>query len=118
MGYREHRRAVRVEVTGGVTTCLLAPDRLVQLKDIGPGGFLIHSPTAIPLAKVHRVRFATADGWQTTLSARSVHSRRCGGLGAPAVFAVGFAFVVNAAERTDEAVAHLIDKVTAVLTFD
>jgi hypothetical protein len=31
---------------------------------------------------------------------------------------VGFAFVFNPAEGTEHAVAHLIDRLTAVLSFD
>jgi hypothetical protein len=118
MGYREHRKAFRIAVSGGVCARLLAPERAVELKDIGSGGFLVHSPVPIPLATRHQVEFSTSDGWRTTLTARSVHSRFLNTPGVPATHAVGFAFVVDAAERTDEAVAQLIDRVTAVLSFD
>ena len=117
MDHREFRRALRLEVSGEVTTRLLDLAEAVELRDVGPGGFLIWSPVDIPAGAVHRVQFTTGDGWTTTLTARSVHGRRLGGRGLTTIHAVGFAFVFSPGEHAEAAVAQLIDKITAVLSF-
>jgi hypothetical protein len=118
MSYREFRRALRLEVSGNVATRLVAVDRPVLLRDIGAGGFLIHSPVPITPGTLHRVEFRTADGWTTTLTARAAHSRLCGSLDGAPCHAVGFSFVVAPTDRTEQQVSHLIDRITAVLSFD
>ena len=118
MNHRELRRALRLEVSGEVTTRLLDLDQPIELRDVGPGGFLLWSPVAIAPESVHRVQFTASDGWTTTLTARSVHVRRLGERGRAPVYAVGFAFVYNPAEATEQAIEHLIDKITASLSFD
>jgi len=118
MTYRELRRALRLEVSGNVTTRLVALDLGVHLRDVGPGGFQISSPVPIAPESVHTVQFTLPDGWTTTLTARTVHARRVPSPIGPATYAVGFAFVFNPAEGTEHAVAHLIDRLTAVLSFD
>ena len=118
MSYREFRRALRLEVSGDVTTRLEGLDRLVELRDVGPGGFQIASPVPFAPETIHKVTFTTRDGWTTTLTARCVHARRLSAGGAPPTYAVGFAFVFSAAEGADHAIAFLIDKLTAVLSFE
>jgi hypothetical protein len=118
MNSRELRRALRLDVSGEVTTRIVDLDQAMELRDAGPGGFLLWSPVAIAPDIVHRVQFTAADGWTTTLPARSVHVRRLGDRGGTPIYAVGFAFVYDPAEATEQAVSDLIDKLTVTLSFD
>ena len=117
MNHRDLRRALRLYGDGVLTARLLDLDQPIDLRDVGPGGFLVWSPAPIAPETVHRVQFTAADGWTTTLIARSVHVRRLGEPGRAPVYAVGFAFVFDLADASDQAVQHLIDKATSSLSF-
>ena len=118
MSYREHRRALRLEVSGEVITRFVGIAEPVELRDVGPGGFLVWSRVPIALQSVQQVQFITGDGWTSTLTARAVHARRVGARGQTPLHAIGFAFVFAPGEPTEAAVSRLIDKITAVLSFD
>jgi hypothetical protein len=118
MSHLEHRRTVRLDVPGDLTTHLPGIAAPVELRDVGPGGFLILSPVAIPVGTVHLARFVDGDGAATTVTARVIHARRVSGPGEPALHSIGLAFVYGPGERTEVAVSRLIDRITAVLTFD
>ena len=109
----DHRRAVRLVVNGEITARLLPVNLRLDVRDLGPGGFLAEAPLRLAIGSVHSVVLAGRDGREVRLQARCAHvRRRTDGAGNPR-FSIGFAFVLANVRAID----GLLDQLTGSLAF-
>jgi hypothetical protein len=110
----ERRKAARVPVGAHVTAHVEADAQSVTLRDISLGGFLLESTQPFHVDAIHQFRIATATGWETVVTARSVHCRQAAG---SSVYLTGFAFVDPTGPEAERRIHQLIDKVSSVVAY-
>jgi hypothetical protein len=103
-----------VPVGSHVTARVDAAAQAVTLRDISLGGFLLESSQPFHVDAIHQFRIATANGWETVVTARSVHCRQPT---ADGVYLTGFAFVDPVGPEAERRIHQLIDKVSSVVTY-
>jgi hypothetical protein len=109
----ERRQFPRRPVAPQVTTQLESNAQAVTLRDISLGGFLLESPEPFHVDAIHQFRIATATGWETIVTARSVHCREAGALR----YLTGFTFVDPVGPEAEQRIHQLIDKVSSVVAY-
>lgn len=111
----DRRKAPRVPVGSHVTARVDADAQAVTLRDISLGGFLLESSQPFHADSIHQFRIATAAGWETMVTARSVHSRQAPGNAG--LYLTGFSFVDPVGPEAERRIHQLIDKVSSVVAY-
>jgi hypothetical protein len=112
------RRFPRLEVLDDFDGRSIALDLPVVVRDLSRAGFSCESRVPFPPGgAMHLFRFTTQAGAVITVEARSLHCRvsSVDAQGQP-LYISGFEFKSN--QATDEAVATLVDAVSAMLSLD
>jgi hypothetical protein len=95
---------------GEITARLVPQDQPLDLRDLGPVGFLADTNARVQVGSLHHIELMARDGSRVTLPARCAHSRRRTEVGAgPLRFAVGFAFLTSDSAAVD----RMLDGVTS-----
>jgi hypothetical protein len=109
----ERRRHPRRPVGSHVNARVEPAAQSVTLRDISFGGFLLESPEPFHVDAIHQFRIATPQGWETVVTARSVHCRQADATR----FLTGFTFVDPVGPEAEQRIHQLIDKVSSVVAY-
>jgi hypothetical protein len=111
---KDKRRTIRVAVHGEISARLVAHDETLELRDLGPGGFLALAATGLAVGTTHQVRFIARNGLTVTVAARCVHCRESHLTAGRRAYLMGFAFV-----RVDvKPIEQMLDLLTGSITFN
>jgi hypothetical protein len=115
---RERRRTPRVRVLGQIHGHIVTLDIPVTIREVGLGGFSIVSPVNFPVDAVHEFRLTHDDGEMITLKGKVVHCGTASATNGVVSYITGFQFLKDTTGKSAAELGALIDKITAVLSFD
>lgn len=115
---RERRGTPRVKVLGQIHGHIVTLDVPVLIREIGLGGFSIETALKFPVGAEHAFRLTHADGESVTLRGRVAHCTGRLKADRSPTFITGFMFLEDPTSTSAASLGALIDKITAVLSFD
>jgi hypothetical protein len=106
---RPEQPVLRFTVDGEISGHLLERDQPLQIRDLGPRGFLAEMREGPPAGSIHHARLTGRNGFVALVAVRCAHSRRRPDVVGPHRYLVGFAFLTS----NTGAIDRLLDQLTS-----